>query len=407
MAPHQDGCVETSKTNRKGKAMQVVATLTRSGTAFMLAAICLTSTAACQTHPRARDIGITFDGEPGKLNAITDLSGLEVGHVTLNSEHARTGATVVFPLGKDAAEGVSAGFFAFNGTGELTGAHFIEEFGAFFGPVTLTGTLGVGEARDGVLEWTAEHFKGNDDVKFSRVLPVVGETYDGGLSDAWSFPLTSQNVIDALNSAKAGPVEEGSVGGGTGMVAYGFKGGIGTASRIARYGEDAAFTVGVLVQANHGNREQLVIDGIDVGKMITDLEPVRPPKSDAERDGSIIILIGTDAPLLPGQLKRLARRAAIGMARTGGQGDSLSGDIFLAFSTANKVTLGASAPATYVSLPNEALDPMFDAVVDATEEAILNALVAADDMSGGRGGFVHALPEDRVRAIVQSAKPAQ
>ena len=282
------------------------------------------------------------------------------------------------------------------------GAHFIEEFGAFFGPVALTGTLGVGEARDGILEWTAQHFKGNDDVKFSRVLPVVGETYDGGLNDAWSFPLTSQNVIDALNSAKSGPVAEGAVGGGTGMVAYGFKGGIGTSSRIARYGEDTAFTVGVLVQANHGAREQLVIDGINVGKMITDLQPVRPPKSDTERDGSIIILIGTDAPLLPGQLKRLARRAAIGMGRTGGQGDSLSGDIFLAFSTTNRVTLGATAPATFTSLPNEALDPMFDAVVEATEEAILNALVAAEDMAGGRGGFVYELPEDRVRTIVQS-----
>ena len=387
--------------------MHVASELTRYGLAIALSAICLTSTAACQTHPRARDIGITFDGEPGPLNAITDLPGVEVGQVTLTDGRARTGATVVFPLGKDAAEGVSAGYFAFNGTGELTGAHFIEEFGAFFGPVTLTGTLGIGEARDGVLEWTAEHFKGNDDVKFSRVLPVVGETYDGGLNDAWSFPLTSQNVIDALNSARTGPVEEGSVGGGTGMVAYGFKGGIGTSSRIAHYGEDTAFTVGVLVQANHGARDQLVVDGIDVGKMITDLQPVRPPKSDAERDGSIIILIGTDAPLLPGQLKRLARRATIGMGRTGGQGDSLSGDLFLAFSTANKVTLGASAPATFVSLPNEALDPMFDAVVDATEEAILNALVAAEDMPGGRGGFVYELPEERVRAIVQSAKTQQ
>lgn len=387
--------------------MQVAAQFTRYGLVLALSAICLTSTAACQTHPRARDIGIIFDGEPGTLNAITDLPGVEVGHVTLDDGRARTGATVVFPLGKDAEEGVSAAYFAFNGTGELTGAHFIEEFGAFFGPVTLTGTLGVGEARDGVLEWTAKHFDGDDDVKFSRVLPVVGETYDGGLNDAWSFPLTAQNVVDALDSARSGPVEEGSVGGGTGMVAYGFKGGIGTSSRIARYGEDAAFTVGVLVQANHGARDQLVVDGIDVGKIITDLQPVRPPKSDTERDGSIIILIGTDAPLLPGQLKRLARRAAIGMGRTGGQGDSLSGDIFLAFSTTNKVTLGASVPATYASLPNEALDPMFDAVVEATEEAILNALVAAEDMPGGRGGFVHELPEERIRAIVQSAKAQQ
>ncbi|WP_321489021.1 P1 family peptidase [uncultured Hyphomonas sp.] len=387
--------------------MQVAAQFTRYGLVLALSAICLTSTAACQTHPRARDIGIIFDGEPGTLNAITDLPGVEVGHVTLDEGRARTGATVVFPLGKDAKEGVSAAYFAFNGTGELTGAHFIEEFGAFFGPVTLTGTLGVGEARDGVLEWTAKHFDGDDDAKYSRVLPVVGETYDGGLNDAWSFPLTTQNVVDALESARSGAVEEGSVGGGTGMVAYGFKGGIGTSSRIVRYSEDAAFTVGVLVQANHGSRDQLVVDGIDVGKIIKDLQPVRPPKSDTERDGSIIILIGTDAPLLPGQLKRLARRAAIGMGRTGGQGDSLSGDIFLAFSTTNKVTLGASVPATYASLPNEALDPMFDAVVEATEEAILNALVAAEDMPGGRGGFVHEMPEDRVRAIVQSAKAQQ
>ena len=369
--------------------------------AFMAGAAIL-SAASCLAADRARDIGVQFDGEPGPLNAITDITGLEVGQVTLDKGRARTGATVVFPLGKDATDGVSAGYFAFNGTGELTGAHFIEEFGAFFGPVTLTGTLGVGAARDGVLQWTKQYFKQNQDVMFSRVLPVVGETYDGGLNDAWTFPLKPQNVVDALNGAKTGPVTEGSVGGGTGMVSYHFKGGIGTASRIARYGDAAAFTVGVLVQANHGNREQLIVDGVEVGKMINDLQPVRAPKPDAERDGSIIILIGTDAPLLPGQLKRLARRAAIGMGRTGGQGDSLSGDIFLAFSTANRVKLGAGEPAAYSSIPNEALDPLFDAVVDAVEEAIINALVAADDMKGGHGGQVYALPEDRLRDLLKS-----
>ncbi|MEM5516371.1 P1 family peptidase [Henriciella sp. AS95] len=377
--------------------------LTRLTLSSILGALALAGTAACQSSAeRARDIGITFDGTPGTLNAVTDVAGVEVGHVTLNEGNARTGATVVFPLGKDATEGVAAGYFAFNGTGELTGTHFIEEFGAFFGPVTLTGTLGVGAARDGVLQWTKEHFAGNDDVKFSRVLPVVGETYDGGLNDAWSFPLTPAHVIKALNEARTGPVEEGSVGGGTGMVAYYFKGGIGTASRIASYGSGMDFTVGVLVQANHGARDQLVIDGVDIGKMITDLQPQRAPKADTERDGSIIILIATDAPLLPSQLKRLARRAAIGMGRTGGQGDSLSGDIFLAFSTSNKVTLGGEGPLTYTSIPNEALDPLFTAVVDATEEAIINALVAAEDMQGGRGGHVYELPEERVRALLQS-----
>lgn len=373
-------------------------------TAFSTVAATIAMIGACAAlaGERARDIGVQFDGAPGPLNAITDVAGVEVGHITLDKGRARTGATVIFPLGKNAEEGVSAGYFAFNGTGELTGAHFIEEFGAFFGPVTLTGTLGVGAARDGVLQWTKQFFKGNDDVMFSRILPVVGETYDGGLNDAWRFPLTPHHVVKALNSAKDGPVEEGSVGGGAGMVSYFFKGGIGTASRIASYGEDAAFTVGVLVQANHGARNQLIVDGVEVGKMITDLQPVRAPNNRTERDGSIIILIATDAPLLPGQLKRLARRAAIGMGRTGGQGGSLSGDIFLAFSTTNKLRLGAAEPADYGSIPNEAMDPLFGAVVDATEEAIINALVAADDMKGGRGGVVYALPEDRLRELLRS-----
>ncbi len=366
------------------------------------AAAALLSASACLSAERARNLGVQFDGEPGRYNAITDVDGVEVGQMTLNKGRARTGVTGVFPLGKDATEGVSAGYFAFNGTGEMTGAHFIEEFGAFFGPVTLTGTLGVGAARDGVLEWTKDHFKDNDDVKFSRVLPVVGETYDGGLNDAWSMPLQPKHVVQALNSATSGSVAEGAVGGGTGMVSYHFKGGIGTSSRIARYGEETAFTVGVLVQANHGNREQLIVDGVEVGKVVTDLQPVRPPKADSERDGSIIILVATDAPLLPSQLKRLARRAAIGMGRTGGQGDSLSGDIFLAFSTANKVSLGASEPNIYASIPNEALDPLFTAVVDATEEAIINALVAGEDMEGGRGGHVYGLPEKRLQEILKS-----
>lgn len=361
----------------------------------------ITSAACAQDAPRARDLGIPLEGETGPLNAITDVAGVEVGQFSLNEGDTHTGVTAIFPRGRTATDGVTAGIFSFNGTGEMTGAHLINEFGAFFGPVAITGTLGVGAARDGILDWTAQNFD-DPTVRFSRVLPVVAETYDGGLSDVWSMALTPEHVVAALDAARPGPVAEGAVGGGTGMVCYYFKCGIGTSSRVVHYGEDIAFTVGVLVQANHGVRDQLRIAGTPAGQEIDDLMPRRASQADAagEGDGSIIIVIATDAPLLPDQLRRLARRATIGMGRTGGQGDSSSGDIFLAFTTANPVTLGAGAPLDYQSIPGEALDPLFDGVVQATEEAILNALVAGSDTTGRGNSHVYGLPHDRVREIL-------
>lgn len=367
----------------------------------VLIAAQFTFAAAAEDPVRARDLGIAFQGEPGALNAITDVEGVEVGHASVTQGEARTGATAIFPLGAEATEGVPAALFAFNGTGEMTGAHLIDEFGAFFGPVVTTGTLGVGAARDGILHWTRDRF---DDpyVRFSRILPVVAETYDGGLSDAWSMPLTADHVVEALDAADSGPVTEGSVGGGVGMVCYLFKCGIGTASRIVRYGEAAQFTIGVLVQANHGQREELTIAGVPVGREITDHMPRRAGEQAAgEGDGSLIIVIATDAPLLPVQLERLARRATIGMARTGATGNASSGDIFLAFSTATPVPLGASGALTFQSIPGEALDPIFSAVAQASEEAIINALVAGEDTSGRGGSFVHGLPHDRVRSLLE------
>jgi L-aminopeptidase/D-esterase-like protein len=354
-------------------------------------------------RPRARDIGIPLEGEPGACDAITDVAGVEVGQVTVVREDVRTGATVILPRGRDGKEGVAAGFFAFNGTGEMTGTHFIKEFGAFFGPVVLTGTLGVGTARNGVLDWTRRTFD-DPSVRFSRILPVVAETYDGGLSDVWRMPLTTEHVVKALEAARTGPVEEGSVGGGTGMVCFSFKCGIGTASRVVRFGADTPFTVGVLVQANHGRREDLVIAGRPVGREIPDLMPRRSgePQAAGEGDGSLIVVIATDAPLLPSQLQRLAHRATMGMGRTGDYGTSLSGDIFLAFTTANPISLGSPVPLPMKSIPGEALDPIFSAVAQATEEAILNALVAGEDTAGRGGAFIYGLPHERVRRILNA-----
>lgn len=350
-------------------------------------------------QPRARDLGIPFAGETGRDNAITDVPGIEVGHATIIEGDTRTGVTAIHPLGKSAEAGVPAGYFAFNGTGELTGSQFIDEIGTIFGPIMLTGTLGVGTARDGVLAWTDQRFA-NDYTRASRIIPVIGETYDGGLSDVWKLPLTRQHVIAALDAAKAGPVAEGSVGGGTGMVCYYFKCGIGTSSRVIAIGPEK-FTLGVLVQANHGQREQLVLAGVPVGKKISDLMPRRASAVQAMRegDGSLIVVIATDAPLLPEQLQRLARRATIGMARTGATGTTSSGDIFLAFSTATPVTVGVPEFKTFRSVPNEFLDSLLAATAFATEEAIANALVAGEDMAGRGGSFVYGMPEDRVAAM--------
>lgn len=377
-------------------------TLTLRALALLVLTCAIAAPAVAQTSPRARDLGVPFAGEPGPLNAITDVAGVEVGHVTIvRGDDIRTGATAIFPRGRqDIVTGVTAAVFDFNGTGELTGSHLIDEIGAFYGPVVLTGTTGVGAARDGVQRWVGANFS-DPLVRYTQLLPVIGETYDGGLSDAWRMALTPDDVVLALQSARTGPVAEGSVGGGTGMVCFYFKCGIGTASRIVNFGPGASFTVGVLVQANQGVRDQLTIAGVPVGREIRDLAPRRATVPGESTDGSIIVIIATDAPLLPNQMSRLARRATIGLGRTGAQGDSGSGDIFLAFTTANPVPIGSEAPLTFQSIPNEALDPLFDGVVQATEEAIINALVAGRDMNGRGNSFVYGMPHARVRQVLR------
>jgi D-aminopeptidase len=352
--------------------------------------------AANTDSPRARDLGVPFHGSPGPLNAITDVAGVAVGQITLSDEArggpARTGVTAILPLGSQTTDGVLAGQFDFNGTGEMTGTHVVHEFGAFFGPVLLTGTTSVGTVSEGVLRWSRAHVA--DPVqRFSRLLPIVAETYDGELNDAWGLLVRAEDAIAALESARGGPVAEGNVGGGTGMVAHDFKAGIGTASRIVTVGGQT-LTVGVLVQANYGNRELLTIAGVPVGREIPDLLPTSPT---AERkEGSIIIIIATDAPLSSTQLERMAKRATIGLARVGGLGGATSGDLFLAFSTANRVALFGDAIRTYRSVAPEYMTLLFQGVADATEESIVNALVAARTMTGYDGRTVYALPHDRL-----------
>ncbi len=356
--------------------------------------------------PRARDLGVPFDGTPGPLNAITDVMGVEVGHTTLISgegEHAnRTGVTVVFPKGKK-WEPVFAGTFAGNGFGDLIGTHWVDEGGVLGGPVAITNTWSVGTARDAVLAWFEQELK----VPIDWHQPVVGETSDALLNDIAGFHVRQEHVFAALSGAKSGPVAEGNVGGGTGMVCHGFKGGIGTSSRRVT-AAGARYTVGVLVQANHGSRPQLTIAGVPVGREFSDSTgrgappPPLPPRIDGSREGSIIVVVATDAPLLPHQLQRLARRVPMGIARVGGTASNGSGDIFIAFSTANPgAGRAAGGPVDLKMLPNETESAFFSATIEAVEESIVNALVAAVTMTGARGRTVQALPHDRLREILR------
>ncbi len=350
---------------------------------------------------RARDLGVPFDGNPGRWNAITDVPGVTVGMSTrVGPGGARTGVTAVFPRGATALGGVAAAVFAFNGTGELTGAHQIREFGAFFGPVLLTGTTAVGTVSEAYLRWVGGLIA-DEDQRFSRILPVVGETWDGNLNDAWGFHVQAQDVRAALEAATGGAVAEGNVGGGTGMVCHGFKGGTGSASRVVEVA-GASYTVGVLVQANHGQRDDLLVAGLPVGRLIRGFEP-EPPASPLV-DGSIIVVVATDAPLQSAQLERVAKRATIGLARCGGFGGPLSGDIFLAFSTAGEVALGGSAGMPGATLPGDELDGLFHATALATEEAIVNALVAAETMQAETGLRIHALPHEPLQALMRKRK---
>jgi D-aminopeptidase len=350
--------------------------------------------------PRARDLGVKFDGEPGNYNAITDVAGVEVGYATLiRGEGAlvrghgpvRTGVTGILPRGRaNATAPVFAASFSLNGNGELTGTHWIEESGACEGPVTITNTNSCGLARDATIRWLVERFDNGID---RWILPVAGETFDGELNDINGFHVTEADVFQALDSARGGALELGSVGGGTGMICYDFKGGSGSASRWVDIA-DQRYCVGTFVQANFGRRQELTIRGIPVGRHIHGDEVRSDP------GGSIIAVVATDAPLLPHQIKRLARRVSLGVARTGTVSHNGSGDLFLAFSTANAEMLAQNAPRSEaVFLSNDRLNPLFTAVVESTEEAIIDSMVANETMIGRDGLKVTALPHDRLMAL--------
>ena len=351
-----------------------------------------------QTKPRARDLGVPFDGTTGPLNAITDVAGVEVGMTTLvrgegplkvGEGPVRTGVTAILPRGRSSGDPVMAGWFSLNGNGEMTGTTWIEEAGFLEGPVFITNTHSVGVVRDAAIAWSVKHQK----MFQPWSLPVVAETWDGTLNDINGFHVKAEHVFSALDAARGGAVAEGNVGGGTGMICYEFKCGSGTASRTA-----GGYVVGVFVQANHGRRSELRIGGVPVGR---DIPPARPAGDDPQELGSIIIVVATDAPLLPHQLQRLARRASLGLARTGATSGNGSGDIFIAFSTANPGAASHGQVATVSMLSNSRISALFGATVEATEEAIVNALVAAETMTGQGGRRVEALPHDRVRDLMK------
>lgn len=349
---------------------------------------------------RARDLDIPFEGTTGSLNAITDVVGVEVGHTTLISGDGplrigrgpvRTGVTAVLPRGKESNDPTFAGWFSLNGCGEMTGTTWIEESGFLEGPVVITNTHSVGTVRDAVVAWQLKHFQRGVNPYF---LPVVAETYDGYLNDINGFHVKENHVFEALDQSTSGPVAEGNVGGGTGMICYDFKGGIGTASR--KLGESAGgYILGVLAQCNYGVRNQLLIAGVPVGLEI-------PENTITVKDsGSIIIVIATDAPLLPHQLKRLARHASMGIARNGSISRNTSGDLFIAFSTANPRIARSLENTNATVLPNERMNPLFEACIHAAEESVINALVAAETMTGIDGHTVMAIPHDRLRQVMK------
>jgi len=409
-----------------------MAAVRRSGAVFVLLALLAPAfglpsrNLAAQAKPRARDLGVPFDGVPGRYNAITDVAGVEVGHTTLirgtgrlveGKGPVRTGVTAILPRGRAAQQPVFAGWFTLNGNGEMTGTTWIEESGELEGPVLITNTHSVGVVRDAAIQWMLKHQPG-----FRWALPVVAETWDGLLNDINGFHVRPEHVFAALDNARAGAVSEGAVGGGTGMLCNGFKGGIGTASRVLP-SEEGGFTVGVLVQCNYGSRPGLRIAGVPVGKEFTApmicVAGSSPPSREWLREmprcgqqsssrerpqaelGSIIIVIATNAPVLPHQLRRLVKRASLGLGREGSIASNFSGDIFVAFSTANPGAAADSGLVTLQMLPNERLDPLFGATVQATEEAVTNALVAADSMTGADDIRAYRLPHARLVEILR------
>ncbi len=355
--------------------------------------------------PRARDIGIPFDGTTGTFNAITDVKGVQVGYSTIISGQGknvlgkgpvRTGVTAILPRGKT-NNPVFANWYSLNGNGEMTGTTWITESGFLETPIMITNTNSVGVVRDAVLKWFVEKhwYKEN----FWYTYPVVAETYDGFLNDIYGFHVKESNAYEALNSATTGLLKEGNVGGGTGMMCLGFKGGTGTSSRVIKI-KDSTFTVGVLVQSNFGAKRNLTIAGVPVGKELKDtLNSVLnapPVHYRQEGDGSIIVVVATDAPLLPHQLKRIAARVPIGVGKVGGRGENGSGDIFIAFSTANSSAFQREKFTKVDELPNDLINPLFEATVQAVEEAIINAMVAAETTEGINGNKAYALPHKLV-----------
>lgn len=379
---------------------------------LILAALFLMLTAFAQ-KPRARDLGVPFDGATGVLNAITDVAGVEVGYSTIISGKGdnivgkgpiRTGVTAIFPRGKaKKISPVYANWYSLNGNGEMTGTTWVTESGFLETPIMITNTNSVGVVRDAVLKWYVENdwYRGED---WWYTYPVVAETYDGFLNDIYGFHVQENHVWEAINNASTGKIAEGNVGGGTGMMCLGFKGGTGTSSRIVNI-DNSTYTVGAIVQSNFGSKKNLTIAGVPVGMELKDtLNSVfnSPPQSRRkEGDGSIIVVIATDAPLLPHQLKRIAQRVPLGIGIVGGRGSNGSGDIFLAFSTANEAAFNRDKTTVVETFPNDRITPFFEATVQAVEEAIINAMVAAETMEGINGNKAYALPHDLLRKVLK------
>ena len=360
--------------------------------------------------PRARALGIPFAGTPGRWNAITDVPGTQVGYVTLiEGDSVRTGVTGILPRGADgAADPVAAGFFSLNGNGEMTGVSWIGESGTFSLPLVITNTHSVGIAHAGIVAWTAKH---HPELGDEWPLPVAAETWDGYLNDAYGHHITEATAIGALEAARGGPVEEGSVGGGTGMICYEFKGGNGTASRLVDY-RGTSYAVGVFVQANFGSRQELTLAGVPVGRLLAEDNRAGSGTTAPRGAGSVIAIVATDAPLLPHQCSALARRVTHGIARTGTISSHFSGDLFLAFSTANPGGFSGYNPQPGTErdydqlrfIPWAQMNPFFAAVVEATEEAVANSLVANEEMTGRDGRRTPALPRDRVAALFRARR---
>lgn len=356
--------------------------------------------------PRARDLGIPFSGTPGVFNSITDVKGVEVGYSTIISGNGknilgngpvRTGVTAIFPRGKAKKfSPVYANWYSLNGNGEMTGTTWVTESGFLETPIMITNTNSVGVVRDAVLKWyvDTDWYSGED---WWYTYPVVAETYDGFLNDIYGFHVKEKHVLEAIENSSSGQIAEGNVGGGTGMMCLGFKGGTGTSSRVLKI-KDSSYTVGAIVQSNFGAKRNLSIAGVPVGYELKDtLNSVfkGPPKSRRqEGDGSIIVIVATDVPLLPHQLKRIAQRIPLGIGILGGRGSNGSGDIFLAFSTANEDAFNRDGIATITSMSNDLLMPVFEATVQVVEEAIINAMIAAETMKGINGNTSFAIPHD-------------